>query len=78
MKTGKTTWQITAVTPVHIGSGNELTSTDYFLDKSRLIIVDFDNLVEQARENENALMELAEGSLNFSSFKNKYNIPVKM
>lgn len=74
-KPKKTTWQVTTLTPVHIGSGYEMQiDMDYYPDRQSLHVIDLDDLLQGLEGNEAALREFGRDGFRLSNFMRSYHL----
>ena len=73
-ETGIKEYRYTLKTPVHVGSGEKLGQIDFVLQRNQCIVVDIERLLQELKDNSQALNEFAHGSFNIADFLKKYKI----
>jgi len=67
-------YKLTILTPVFIGSGQELDGRDTVLHRNTLIIIDINKIIEKISNNNRALNEFEQGVSDIKKFLDKYRI----
>lgn len=69
------TWNITLLTPLHIGDGSVLESdVDYIHKQGMLQVIDADQTFSQLQDNPSALKESGQDRFSWNNFTNQYKI----
>lgn len=71
------TWEITLLTPLHVGDGSShFLDQDYIVNGRNIEILDLDDLLEHLEDNPGAINEMGRGQFSLSKFIRDYKLSV--